>query len=66
MTEKIPLCGDDEKISTVTKLRLAVEFASMAITIVDVCERSLRDGGKLMFCGNGGSAADSQHLATEM
>jgi len=26
---------------------------------------ALRDGGKLMFCGNGGSAADSQHLASE-
>lgn len=23
-------------------------------------------GGKLMFCGNGGSAADSQHLASEL
>ena len=22
-------------------------------------------GGKLLFCGNGGSAADSQHLAAE-
>jgi len=26
---------------------------------------SLRGGGKLMFCGNGGSAGDSQHLAAE-
>jgi D-sedoheptulose 7-phosphate isomerase len=26
---------------------------------------ALRGGGKLMFCGNGGSAADAQHLATE-
>jgi len=26
---------------------------------------ALRDGGKVMFCGNGGSAADSQHLASE-
>ena len=34
--------------------------------MVDACETSLRGGGKLMFCGNGGSAADSQHLATEM
>ena len=25
----------------------------------------LMEGGKLMFCGNGGSAADSQHLAAE-
>lgn len=28
-------------------------------------ERCLREGGKVMFCGNGGSAADAQHLATE-
>jgi D-sedoheptulose 7-phosphate isomerase len=27
---------------------------------------SLRAGGKVMFCGNGGSAADSQHLAAEL
>ena len=26
---------------------------------------ALHGGGKLMFCGNGGSAADSQHLASE-
>jgi len=26
---------------------------------------SLEQGGKLLFCGNGGSAADSQHLAAE-
>lgn len=26
----------------------------------------LRQGGKLMFCGNGGSAADAQHLASEL
>jgi len=27
---------------------------------------ALRDGRKLMLCGNGGSAADSQHIAAEM
>jgi D-sedoheptulose 7-phosphate isomerase len=27
---------------------------------------SLQDGGKVMFCGNGGSAADAQHLAAEL
>ena len=27
---------------------------------------SLQQGGKLLFCGNGGSAADSQHLAAEL
>jgi D-sedoheptulose 7-phosphate isomerase len=28
--------------------------------------QSLQSGGKLMFCGNGGSAADCQHLAAEL
>jgi D-sedoheptulose 7-phosphate isomerase len=27
---------------------------------------SLRDGGKLLLCGNGGSAADCQHIAAEL
>lgn len=27
---------------------------------------SLRSGGKVLFCGNGGSAADAQHLAAEL
>lgn len=37
--------------------------------LVDVSEqivRSLRSGGKVLFCGNGGSAADAQHLAAEL
>ncbi len=29
-------------------------------------ETSLRAGGKIHFCGNGGSAADAQHLAAEL
>lgn len=29
-------------------------------------EQSLRGGGKIHFCGNGGSAADAQHLAAEL
>jgi len=48
------------------KQKIAVELADAVVGVVDACETSLRTGGKLMFCGNGGSAADSQHLATEM
>lgn len=32
----------------------------------DMLVAALRGGGKVMFCGNGGSAADSQHLAAEL
>ena len=34
--------------------------------IADACCAALARGNKLLFCGNGGSAADSQHLATEI
>jgi D-sedoheptulose 7-phosphate isomerase len=31
-----------------------------------VCVGALKNGGKILFAGNGGSAADSQHLAAEL
>jgi len=31
-----------------------------------VAIQTLQQGGKILFCGNGGSAADSQHLAAEL
>jgi D-sedoheptulose 7-phosphate isomerase len=34
--------------------------------LVDVIVTSLRNGGKVMLCGNGGSAADAQHWAAEL
>jgi len=33
--------------------------------IVDQTVQALRNGNRLWFCGNGGSAADAQHLAAE-
>src|SRR5436853_977856 len=32
---------------------------------VDVITTAFRNGNKVLFCGNGGSAADAQHLAAE-
>ena len=33
--------------------------------ITELCTQCFKDGGKILFCGNGGSAADAQHLAAE-
>lgn len=33
---------------------------------VNRCAAAVRNGNKLMFCGNGGSAGDAQHLAAEL
>ena len=35
------------------------------IKVVDLIVEAFNNGNKLLFCGNGGSAADAQHLAAE-
>ena len=45
--------------------RVAAEKAGEIAALVDRYEAALRGGGTLFFAGNGGSAADAQHLATE-
>jgi len=55
----------------VKKHRDAVErsFTAPQMEVLDQIAREfarcLKSGGKLLFCGNGGSAADSQHIAAE-
>ena len=49
-----------ELFAAIAGLGSAVEAAARRMA------DSLASGGKLMFCGNGGSAADSQHLAAEL
>ncbi len=40
-------------------------YLSQAEQLAKACFESLQNGGKIVFFGNGGSAADSQHLAAE-
>lgn len=48
-----------------TARRAAAELAPQVAEIAALVTDTFRRGGKLLFCGNGGSAADAQHLATE-
>ena len=34
--------------------------------VADRCVEAIRRGNKILFAGNGGSAADAQHLAAEL
>ena len=45
--------------------RVSADQAEEIAAIADRYEAALRGGGTLFFAGNGGSAADAQHLATE-
>lgn len=45
---------------------LADPFPDDVARVAEVLASALRNGGKVLFCGNGGSAADATHLAAEL
>jgi len=45
--------------------RVAEEMGPQLDVALGMVEDTVRGGGTLFFCGNGGSAADAQHMATE-
>jgi D-sedoheptulose 7-phosphate isomerase len=52
--------------SVATKQAAADVMAAPIAEAIRLMVASLRSGGKIMACGNGGSAADSQHFAAEL
>jgi D-sedoheptulose 7-phosphate isomerase len=52
--------------SLYVKQRFFEENRDLIIRACELISSSLRLGNKLMICGNGGSAADAQHMAAEM
>ena len=53
------------KIGLLAREAFFEEHAETLVAVGRAMAVSLAKGGKLLFCGNGGSAADSQHLAAE-
>jgi len=51
--------------SAEVKRQTADKCSDGALAAAQMIAAALQAGGKLMLCGNGGSAADSQHLAAE-
>ncbi len=63
----------NEKIKSIIESSIEVkknilsndEFIQLINQCSDVITQAFKDGKKVLFCGNGGSAADAQHLAAE-
>ena len=55
-----------ESIATKQALLADEQLLGKVDQAVSSCVECLRNGGKILFCGNGGSAADAQHLAAEL
>ncbi len=54
------------KESSETKLKMEQECKEDILKAVNILSEVYRNGNKLLLCGNGGSAADCQHIATEL
>lgn len=55
-----------EELSSSLNRLAELEYTALLTEIADKAVESLRSGGRILFCGNGGSAADAQHLAAEL
>ena len=51
-----------ENINTHKKI---LKISKNINNVITTIKKKLKKGGKILFCGNGGSAADAQHLAAE-
>jgi len=63
---ELQLVCDDIEESCEVKRAAVARLGQLIIASADMLVASLRRGGKVLFCGNGGSAADAQHLAAEL
>lgn len=54
------------KESAETKEKILAECKGDILKAVNLISACFRNGNKLLLCGNGGSAADCQHIATEL
>jgi len=55
-----------ESIKVKEKILSNNEIINTINTAADLCINAFKQNNKVLFCGNGGSAADAQHLAAEL
>ena len=55
----------EEQISNLEYLK-SNGYINNLIEVVNIITSSMKNGNKVLICGNGGSAADSQHFAAEL
>jgi D-sedoheptulose 7-phosphate isomerase len=58
--------GFEELLADRDGLLEAPHYRSQVEAIADAIVAALRDGKKVLWCGNGGSAAEAQHMAAEL
>lgn len=63
--DKIKFIDASLKESSEVKIKIIEECTKSILTAAEMITESLKNGKKILLCGNGGSAADCQHIAAE-
>lgn len=56
----------ESSISTKQQILANPQLLETIQSVAEVMVKALKDGKRILWCGNGGSAADAQHLAAEL
>jgi D-sedoheptulose 7-phosphate isomerase len=64
--EKVSLIQKEIQEGIDLKNRVKEELSEKIVEVAQVLAKCLKNGGKILLCGNGGSAADAQHFAGEL
>ena len=64
--EKFNLVQTQIEESIILKKKVKDELSEKIIEISEILAECIKDEGKILLCGNGGSAADAQHFAGEL
>ncbi len=64
--DKVALIQKEIQESIELKNRVKEELSEKIVEAAHALAECIKNGGKLLLCGNGGSAADAQHLAGEL
>ncbi len=64
--DKLKFISESLSESAETKLKMKDECSRQIIDAVDTVINAYKNKKKLLLCGNGGSAADCQHIAAEL
>ena len=64
--DKKKFISDSLAESSETKINILKECSEDILAAANILTEAYRNGNKLLLCGNGGSAADCQHIATEL
>lgn len=60
------LINNEIKVHVQTAQKVASTLSPLLLETAKILIKALRDNKKILICGNGGSAADSQHFAAEL